>query len=56
VGRTSRLAEAFVAALAWLGSLPSAIVFALLAMAELVSDKLPKTPSRTLRWACAPEL
>jgi uncharacterized membrane protein len=33
--------------LAWLGSLPSAIVFTLLAMAELVSDKLPKTPSRT---------
>jgi uncharacterized membrane protein len=27
--------------------LPSAIVFTVLALAELVSDKLPKTPSRT---------
>jgi uncharacterized membrane protein len=33
--------------LAWLGSLPSAIVFTVLALVELVSDKLPKTPSRT---------
>ncbi len=33
--------------LAWLGSLSSASVFTLLAMAELVADKLPKTPSRT---------
>lgn len=33
--------------LAWLGSLPAAIVFTVLALAELVSDKLPKTPSRT---------
>jgi len=33
--------------LAWLGSLPAAILFTLLALAELVSDKLPKTPSRT---------
>lgn len=33
--------------LGWLGSLPSAILFILLALAELVADKLPKTPSRT---------
>ena len=33
--------------LAWLGSLPAGILFTLLALAELVSDKLPKTPSRT---------
>ena len=33
--------------LAWLGSVPSVIVITLLALAELVSDKLPKTPSRT---------
>src|SRR5882672_3290708 len=31
--------------LAWLGSLPAVIVFTLAALAELVSDKLPKTPS-----------
>jgi len=33
--------------LAWLGSLPAVIVLTLLAVVELVSDKLPKTPSRT---------
>jgi uncharacterized membrane protein len=33
--------------LAWLGSLPAAIVLTLLAVVELISDKLPKTPSRT---------
>ena len=33
--------------LTWLGSLPAVILFTLLALAELVSDKLPKTPSRT---------
>ncbi len=33
--------------LAWLGSLPAVILFTVLALAELVSDKLPKTPSRT---------
>lgn len=33
--------------LAWLGSLPSVILFTVLAVVELVSDKLPKTPSRT---------
>ena len=33
--------------LAWLGTLPAAIVFTVLALAELVADKLPKTPSRT---------
>src|SRR5262245_17510874 len=33
--------------LAWLGSLPAAIVLTLLAIAELISDKLPKAPSRT---------
>jgi len=35
------------APLAWLGSLPAVIVITLLALAELISDKLPKTPSRT---------
>jgi uncharacterized membrane protein len=44
---TAPAATAWAAHLGWLGSLPSAIVFTLLAMAELVSDKLPKTPSRT---------
>lgn len=33
--------------LTWLGSLPAVILFTLLALAELISDKLPKTPSRT---------
>ena len=34
-------------ALAWFGTLPSAIILTVLALAELVNDKLPKTPSRT---------
>lgn len=33
--------------LAWLGSLPAIILFTLLAIGELIADKLPKTPSRT---------
>jgi uncharacterized membrane protein len=33
--------------LAWLGSLPSVILFTVLALGELIADKLPKTPSRT---------
>jgi uncharacterized membrane protein len=33
--------------LTFMGSLPAAIIFSLLAIAELVTDKLPKTPSRT---------
>ncbi|HEY6328240.1 MAG TPA: DUF4126 family protein [Blastocatellia bacterium] len=33
--------------LALIGSLPAFIIFALLALGELVVDKLPKTPSRT---------
>ena len=33
--------------LLWLGSLLAVILFTVLALAELVSDKLPKTPSRT---------
>ena len=36
-----------LAPLAWLGSLPSLILFTLLAIGELVADKLPKTRSRT---------
>jgi uncharacterized membrane protein len=36
-----------VSPLTWLGSLPSAILFTVAAAGELVSDKLPKTPSRT---------
>jgi uncharacterized membrane protein len=31
----------------WLGSLPAAVIFAVLALAELVNDKLAKTPPRT---------
>lgn len=33
--------------LSWLGSLPAVVLFTLGAVAELVADKLPKTPSRT---------
>jgi uncharacterized membrane protein len=33
--------------LSLIGSLPSVVIFTLLAIAELVADKLPKTPSRT---------
>lgn len=33
--------------LAWLGSWPAVVLFTLLALGELVADKLPKTPSRT---------
>jgi uncharacterized membrane protein len=33
--------------LAWLGSSPAVVLFTLLALGELVADKLPKTPSRT---------
>ncbi|MGA2810828.1 MAG: DUF4126 family protein [Candidatus Acidiferrum sp.] len=33
--------------LAFLASLPAVIIFTLLALGELVADKLPKTPSRT---------
>jgi uncharacterized membrane protein len=32
---------------AFIGSLPATIIFSLLAVGELVNDKLPKTPSRT---------
>lgn len=33
--------------LSLIGSLPSVVIFTLLALAELVADKLPKTPNRT---------
>jgi uncharacterized membrane protein len=33
--------------LALIGSLPSVVIFTLLAVIELVADKLPQTPSRT---------
>jgi uncharacterized membrane protein len=33
--------------LALIGSLPSVVIFTLLAIVELVADKLPQTPSRT---------
>jgi uncharacterized membrane protein len=33
--------------LALIGSIASVAIFTLLAIAELVADKLPKTPSRT---------
>jgi uncharacterized membrane protein len=32
---------------AWVGKLSTAIIFTVLALAELVADKLPKTPNRT---------
>lgn len=53
---TAPAATAWAAHLGWLrlerplsfiGSLPSVIIFTLLAVVELVGDKLPKTPSRT---------
>lgn len=33
--------------LAWVGTTPAAIIFTLLALVELVADKLPTAPSRT---------
>lgn len=33
--------------LAWMGMLPSVIIFSILAVVEFVVDKLPKTPPRT---------
>ena len=53
---TPPAATAWAAHLGWLklerplsliGSIPAVIVFTLLAVAELVADKLPKTPNRT---------
>lgn len=35
------------ARLAWLGTTPAAVIFTILAAAEIVNDKLPKTPPRT---------
>jgi uncharacterized membrane protein len=33
--------------LSWFGTAPAVAVFTVLALAELITDKLPKTPSRT---------
>jgi uncharacterized membrane protein len=33
--------------LSWLGAMPAAIIFTILALAEIINDKLPKTPPRT---------
>lgn len=33
--------------LGYMGSLPAVVIFTLLALGELVADKLPKTPART---------
>lgn len=33
--------------LSWIGTTTAAVIFTLLALVELVTDKLPKTPSRT---------
>ena len=33
--------------LAWIGGVPAVVIFTLGAVAELVADKLPRTPSRT---------
>lgn len=34
-------------ALSWLGTMPAAIIFSVLAFVEIINDKLPKTPPRT---------
>jgi uncharacterized membrane protein len=53
---TAPAATAWAAHLGWLklerplsliGSIPSVVIFTVLAIVELVADKLPKTPSRT---------
>ena len=53
---TAPAVTAWAAHLGWLklerplsliGSLPAVVIFTLLALAELVADKLPKTPNRT---------
>ena len=53
---TAPAATAWAAHLGWLklerplsliGSIPSVVIFTVLAVVELVADKLPKTPSRT---------
>ncbi|HEY2986459.1 MAG TPA: DUF4126 family protein [Candidatus Binatia bacterium] len=53
---TATAATAWAAHLGWLklerplsfiGSLPSVVIFTLLALVELVGDKLPQTPNRT---------
>jgi uncharacterized membrane protein len=53
---TAPAATAWAVYLGWLklqrplsliGSLPSVVIFTLLAILELIADKLPKTPSRT---------
>jgi len=53
---TAPAATAWAAYLGWLklqrplsliGSVPAVVIFTLLALIELVADKLPKTPSRT---------
>jgi uncharacterized membrane protein len=53
---TAPAATAWAAHLGWLklerplsliGSLPAVVIFTLLAIGELVADKLPKTPNRT---------
>jgi uncharacterized membrane protein len=53
---TAPAAMAWAARLGWLklegllalmGSLPAVVIFTLLAIVELVADKLPKTPNRT---------
>jgi uncharacterized membrane protein len=33
--------------LSWIGTTPAVVIFTLLALTELVADKLPQTPSRT---------
>jgi uncharacterized membrane protein len=33
--------------LSWIGTMPAAVILTLFALVELVTDKLPKTPSRT---------
>jgi uncharacterized membrane protein len=42
--------------LAWVGSLPSVIILTVLAVGELINDKLPKTPARTAPMGLVPRI
>ena len=42
--------------LSWIGTMPTAVIFTLLALVELVTDKLPKTPSRTAPAGLIPRI
>ena len=40
----------------WIGTMPTPVIFTLLALVELVTDKLPKTPSRTAPLGLIPRI